>query len=468
MTHMKVVLSFGAVAATMIACGSKARVAIGTDCDAGFCDPAPNENPTFVPTDDAGKPTDGGPDAAIAMCPANGDAGCPAPYGTCNGSAQCSTDLSSDFNNCGGCGISCGQGAGSSTPKSNPWVYFYGMIPACVGGQCTATCDTSTYPYYRDCNGYAGDGCEIDVQSDVNNCGACGNVCPAGTPCVAAQCGCPTDAPDFCSGRCFDLKKEHDNCGACGTQCSYTQVCVDGKCECPPGQILCGYQCVDVSSDGANCGACGNVCPEVPRDEQCSQMPPHTMYGCSAGACGALSCDWSGYLDCNGDLRKGCASDGCETNPANDPNNCGACGVKCAAGEVCGNLQDGKGRRCISCEAGKALCRRSADNDRCVDLLNDPGNCGGCGVYCPWTWLDGAIDTGSAACKQGVCSYQCAAGRANCDGLLDNGCETLTTTDPLNCGGCGHQCDVANGQPCVNGTCLEVPCDTGDAGVVAK
>src|SRR6185436_18834254 len=41
---------------------------------------------------------------------------------------------------------------------------------------------------FRDCDGNAGNGCEIDVNSDKSNCGAYGNVCPMGQSCIAGVC----------------------------------------------------------------------------------------------------------------------------------------------------------------------------------------------------------------------------------------------------------------------------------------
>ena len=46
------------------------------------------------------------------------------------------------------------------------------------------TCSTG----FVDCDGQVANGCERDVRSDVNNCGACGNRCTSGV-CVAGQCG---------------------------------------------------------------------------------------------------------------------------------------------------------------------------------------------------------------------------------------------------------------------------------------
>jgi hypothetical protein len=51
-----------------------------------------------------------------------------------------------------------------------------------------------------------------------------------------------------------------------------------------------------VDDDVANCGACGSACPAP---------GAHQVASCSAGACGALTCE-GGYIDCDHDPTNGC------------------------------------------------------------------------------------------------------------------------------------------------------------------
>jgi hypothetical protein len=55
----------------------------------------------------------------------------------------------------------------------------------CQSGNCTYVCVQG----YADCNNDMRDGCEDHIFADINNCGACGNVCSGATPtCVSGVC----------------------------------------------------------------------------------------------------------------------------------------------------------------------------------------------------------------------------------------------------------------------------------------
>ncbi len=85
--------------------------------------------------------------------------------------------------------------------------------------------------------------------------------------------------------------------------------------------------------------------------------------------------------------------------------------------------------------AGEVLCRGN-----CIDLRNDPNNCGGCGRACPE----------GQSCVVGVCMAGCPPGQLRCDGRCSN-----PNTDRSNCGGCGRACQ--SGLVCAMGRC-DVTC----------
>src|SRR5262249_4042122 len=111
---------------------------------------------------------------------------------------------------CGVCGKSCGA------PPVNEYV-------ACVSGLCTYDCVAGAV----DCDGT----CTF-LESDPDNCGACGNICGGSTP-YCSQGAC-TDCGGFgaaiCNGVCVDIFSDALNCGACGRQCAANEYCSFGHC----------------------------------------------------------------------------------------------------------------------------------------------------------------------------------------------------------------------------------------------
>jgi hypothetical protein len=122
----------------------------------------------------------------------------------------------------------------------------------------------------------------VNTQTDHDNCGGCNNVCNSGLICQNSQCapaggsaatGGNTQCiagQTSCSGDCVNMTSDHDNCGACGNACSSGEFCVKGSCAtvsvggytdlCASGYTSCSGTCVNTQNDKNNCGACGNKC----------------------------------------------------------------------------------------------------------------------------------------------------------------------------------------------------------------
>jgi hypothetical protein len=154
----------------------------------------------------------------------------------------------------------------------------------------------------------------VDTDVDSANCGACGNVCPAGQVCSNGGCGLAcAGGSTKCGNACVSTASDPMNCGGCNVVCPSGQVCSNGVCglQCSGGTTKCGNLCTNTLTDAANCGGCGNGCPS-------GQL-------CSNGSCN---------LFCFGGTTK--CGNACVIT-ANDAANCGACGNACAGGAPCVN-----------------------------------------------------------------------------------------------------------------------------------
>lgn len=374
--------------------------------------------------------------------------------------------------------------------------------PACMRcdlPNATAMCSNGTCAIQtclagrQDCNSMAADGCETDISSDSNHCGACdAQPCTGATPiCLAGRCvaECPAGFT-LCEGACVNLTTDLNNCGACGNLCQNTgvgtSVCVAGACNvaCPPNYQDCDNNprngCTSLIS-ASNCGSCNNpcgmtagvqllcarnledtasvcvlpsACTGVVRDGVCvnpqrstdycgaSTMPPSAGMACNSpnrpGSCGAGStCNSAcapGYADC--DMNP---ANGCETS-LRGIDNCGACGARCTIangrGQCAGVSEETAECLIASCRSGFASCDRNPANGCEANLLTDAMNCGGCARPCV---APPNMHATGATCSVGQCAAVCERGFADCDGRIDNGCE-VDLSNAGNCGACGVDC----------------------------
>jgi hypothetical protein len=121
-----------------------------------------------------------------------------------------------------------------------------------------------------------------------------------------------------------------------------------------------------------------------------------------------------------------------------DPDNCGACGTTCTGGSCLSGFCVCGGR---SCRRGDVCC-----DGACADLLTDRFHCGICGNDCP----SGIACTGGV-CLGEACPGGCPSGLACC-GVT---CVDMDT-DRSNCGRCGEVCD--SGEICESGACIVSAC----------
>ncbi len=276
---------------------------------------------------------------------------CAAGYANCDGAAAngCEVSTTSNTAHCGACNNRCAAGE------------------SCISGACTLVCSSPAIACGASC---------VDPRTDLNHCGRCGNVCPA-TPangagaCSAGTCNltcnrgfadCDAAVANGCE---INLLSAVDGCGACGRVCSFANAgrsCVNAACEL--GACAAGFgNCDGAPANGcevalntvANCGACGRACALA-----------NATAACTAGACAVATCA-AGYGNCDG-----AAANGCETDTRTSSLHCGACGRACAAGQACA-----AGVCVAACARPTTFCAGG-----CVTLATDAAHCGACGVRC--------------------------------------------------------------------------------------
>jgi len=338
----------------------------------------------------------------------------------------------------------------------------------------TCELESCTSPWTT-CPGAGGSAyCNVNPQTDANNCGACGNVCTPGpnvqsVACVAGVCtatacndgfgACGVDDVNSCP---FVLTNDTANCGCCGHDCNaggvhtVNRTCTSGQCvvdTCAAGYTTCALapDCwpAPTFADANNCGACGRPCNATALAHVDSADCFNST--CLIGACTA------GFADCDANYTTGC-----EVDLATSALNCGSCGNACPQDYYC----EGLGGTCSpvpppSCSYPQGHC--TAHNaDGCeTDLASDGLNCGACANNCT-DQVFGGFQTGT--CASGACVFgNCQYPTADCDSTQGNGCEVDLSSDVNNCGACGNACpsNPANAAAvdCVLGECVITQCN---------
>lgn len=234
-----------------------------------------------------------------------------------------------------------------------------------------------------------------------------------------------------CDGKVVDPTTNSFHCGSCTNDCSLTgfvsPICREGIC-------------VDRETNNKYCGMLEVACApnQLCVDGNCtSQSSNNTNASCYSESEGKV-------ITCAGGTLQGCCAGECRFYSL-DPLACGGCGpqYRCAFGNVC-------------------------RNGVCLDLRNNPGNCGGNGPC----FFEETIYGAASVCVGNSCEYihtdtNCAFYGDDCttsmpggicvpNTLVSGGWECASSLfDSKHCGGsAGNFVNCGAGNQCINGTCV--------------
>jgi len=235
-----------------------------------------------------------------------------------------------------------------------------------------------------------GDATGVDLQTDVNNCGTCGNVCP-GDACNTAVC-------------------ENGQCTTETVDCDDENACTDDTCD---PDLGCQHTPVICDSDDA---CLIDTCDP---DLGCQQTPVicDSNDVCITDTCdSSLGCQQT-PVTCTDPEQTCCSGTGC-TNLASDEANCGRCGRSCNDGETC-------------CEG---VCTAGG----CAGICNTPISCNVSSQECGLAGLGclcGSTTEGSFGCGDQACTSFSCTSSAQCVSQFGAGafCETSSCCGTNEC-----------------------------------
>ena len=301
-----------------------------------------------------------------------------------------------------------------------------------------------------------------DTCSRSNQC--CSGVCDTSNPdrALRNRCTCAAGQAN-CRNQCVDVMNDVDNCGACGNvcpkvsdnQCMGEAICAQGACGFVP--LEAGTWCDDGNACTQNdtCNGQGGCIGGEP--VECNSGNPCAIDSCDP-AVGCVqefklegtSCDDGN--PCNGNEVCDGAGHCMQGTPVicQPSDQCHAAGVCDPSTGQCSNPPKTDGTPCNdgnSC-TGNDVCRQGVCSGTMPDFYNDVNNCGGCGRTC--------YGAANMSCQYASCCGDTQAGRVCCDfprvpAAYGNSCYPYQ----CNCYTYSYKCGAFNSD-----TCYQTVCDT--------
>jgi hypothetical protein len=304
-----------------------------------------------------------------------------------------------------------------------------------------------------------------DLASEAAGPDACDSAgCDDSNPCTSDGCVTGACLHQPVSGICSD-----------GNACTLGDQCLAGACK-PASFLDCsdGNPCTADSCDmvkgcvhvatapcAADAGG-GDADASDSTSYDTTEAGPAAANSCKAADSGTPCDDASSCT-----VEDQCVGGDCVGVPIACPDDGDACTTEaCVSGQGCVHTgcpflpnvaSAGCGAGCTigTCAPGWADCNGDVEDGCETDIADSTSHCGGCAIVCP------SVGNGAGACVAGSCKVTaCAAGHADCDGKGANGCETDLSGDVANCGGCGNACKLkfADHVGCGQGACTVVSC----------